>query len=151
MWSSGHVDHMGETDGELSQVGETDVWFTETTFEDVDEDVGLIGLLLEETNFTMRGLIIDVIRHDGAAPSGPGRVICDDSEPLPLMVDPNVTTVYEAGETEGDFDVYLARPPFSGNVTIVIDPNNYGGWGEGQLEDKDIELLQGVEPDNQVT
>ncbi|MHC4214597.1 MAG: hypothetical protein ACYSWP_14640, partial [Planctomycetota bacterium] len=142
---------------EIEEGGEgTGVWVLEGTFENVPEGTGVIGMQFERDeggSSTMTGLIFDVIRHFGPAPTtGPGRVICDDTEPLPLIVDPNVMVVYEEGETRGDFDVYLARPPFGGTVTVVVDPNGgNGGWGEGQLEDKDIKLLAGDENDNQVT
>ena len=163
----GRIDPRSELAGEFVPIEEegepTGMWVMEGTFTPDNLEVGempkpgekaLIGFFCEEAaNNTMTGLIIDVIRHDGDAPTtGPGRVICDPTEPLPFLVDPNIMIVYETDETRGDFDVYLARPPFSGTVTVVVDPNGgNGGWGEGQNEDKDIELLKGVGPDNQIT
>ncbi|GAH18441.1 unnamed protein product, partial [marine sediment metagenome] len=44
-----------------------------------------------------------------------------------LQVDPNVMTVYEEGETEGDFTVALTSQPGSGTtVNVAIDPNAEG-------------------------
>jgi len=159
----GRTDPRAELGGEFVEVEGTDVWVMEGTFDPYKLEEGfempepgeraLIGFQCEEAILnTMTGMIIDVIRHEGPAPtSGPGRVICDDSPVLPLLIDPNVMVVYEDGETQGDFDVVLLSPPFSGAVTVVVDPNGHGGWGEGQLEDKDIKLLAGDENDNQVT
>ena len=160
----GRTDPRAELGGEFVEVEGTDVWVMEGTFDPYKLEEGfempepgekaLIGFQCEEAILnTMTGMIIDVIRHEGPAPTdGPGRVICDDSPVLPLLIDPNVMVVYEEGETQGDFDVVLLSPPFSGAVTVVVDPNDgYGGWGEGQDEDKDIKLLAGDENDNQVT
>jgi hypothetical protein len=165
------ADYRAEVPGTFEQVGETDVYVMEETFYPGRADMlgdgvpppdekAIIGIVCEleeqDPRYTMKGMIIDVIRHFGITPptTGPGRVICDDSPVLPLLVDPNVMTVYEDADrvTRGDFDVKLARAPFSGNVTIVVDPNGgNGAWGEGQDEDKDIELLAGSGPDNKAT
>ena len=152
VWSKHRDEPRMEGGCDFEEFEETGVHVAEYTFEDIPEQIDRIGVILEDATFTMTGLIIDVLRHPGPAPtSSPGRVICDDSPVLPVVVDPNVMLVYETDETQGDFDVSLLRPPFGGTVTIVVDPNGYGGWGEGQDEDKDIELLAGVGPDNQVT
>ena len=128
----------------------------EATFKDVDPVIDRVGVLFElegGLHFIMTGMIFDVIRHYGDAPTtGPGRVICDDTPPLPIIIglDPNAMLLYEVDETESAFHVSLARSP-SSIVTVVVDPNGYGGYNEGGPSDKDIELLAGVGPDNEVT
>ncbi|MHC4214616.1 MAG: hypothetical protein ACYSWP_14735 [Planctomycetota bacterium] len=74
----------------------------------------------------------------------------------PILIDPNVMTVYETDETEGDFTVALKFPPVGqgspGNpagtpisVEIIVDPNGFGGGSA------DITLLDGSGPNNRVT
>jgi len=82
----------------------------------------------------------------------------------PIAVDPNVMTVYETGETQGDFDVSLNFPPVGqgpGNegtpytITVEIDPNGGNGdWGASAAGERDIVLLAGSDPcttDNTIT
>jgi hypothetical protein len=76
----------------------------------------------------------DAIDAGGTCPS----VICDI--PNPIIIDPNVMTVYEEGETEGDFGVSLRNEPPSGHtITVTVDPNN------GNPSD-DIMLIGGSGP-----
>ncbi len=64
--------------------------------------------------------------------------------PNPILIDPNVMTVYEEGETEGDFGVSLRNQPPSGDtITITVDPNN-GGPSE------DITLIGGSGPNGSI-
>ena len=64
--------------------------------------------------------------------------------PNPIIINPNVMTVYEEGETEGDFDVSLVNQPPSGHtITVTVDPNN-GGPSE------DITLVGGSGPNGSV-
>jgi len=54
--------------------------------------------------------------------------------PNPIIIDPNVMTVYETDETEGDFTVCLRNEPSAGaTVTVVIDPNGGPGGGNPDL------------------
>jgi len=65
--------------------------------------------------------------------------------PNPIIINPNVMTVYEEGETEGDFDVSLRNQPPSGDtITITVDPNN-GGPSE------DIALIGGSGPNGSIS
>jgi hypothetical protein len=66
-------------------------------------------------------IVIDTICYPGAEPpDGPGR----EEIPSPIVIDPNVMTVYETGGTEGDFGVSLANEPEPGEtVTVTVDPN----------------------------
>jgi hypothetical protein len=103
-----------------------------------------------EDPITVTGLIIDVLRHDGGAPiSGPGRSICVGGS-RPIIIDPNVMTVYETDETEGDFTVRLRNePPAGETITVTVDPNGAGNsWNE------DIRLLgvdNPLDPNNTIT
>ena len=72
----------------------------------------------------------------------------------PIVIDPNVMTVYETDETEGDFAVGLKfpavkqAPPDEGTpvtVDFVVDPNGGGG------PSPDIDFLDGVGGMDQVT
>ncbi|MHC5061342.1 MAG: hypothetical protein ACYTFK_09700, partial [Planctomycetota bacterium] len=64
--------------------------------------------------------------------------------PDPIIITPNVMTVYEEGETEGDFGVSLGNQPPSGDtITVTVDPNN-GGPSE------DIALVGGSGPNGSV-
>jgi len=82
-------------------------------------------------------IVIDTICYPGyEPPDGQGR----DVVPAPILVDPNVMTVYETDETEGDFDVSMRNPmePET-SVTVTIDPNS-----------DDITLI-GSAPDGTIT
>jgi len=84
------------------------------------------------------GLIVDVIVHDTEEPpSGERESECFvySGPKNPLVVDPNVLTVYETGETVGDFDVSLKFPPVKQGdpgegspytLTVTVDPNAAG-------------------------
>jgi len=61
-----------------------------------------------------------------------------------LDIDPNVMTVFEAGETIGDFDVSLWCEP-TGVVTVTVDPNNGNGPND------DLTLIGGSGPQNRIT
>ena len=72
----------------------------------------------------------------------------------PILIDPNVMTVYETDETEGDFAVGLKfpavkqAPPDEGTpvtVDFVVDPNGGGG------PSPDIDFLDGVGGMDRVT
>ena len=84
----------------------------------------------------------------------------------PLLIDPNVMTVYETDETEGDFTVSLKFPPVGqgspGNpggapisMEITVDPNGYltqAGQVRGGGGNADIILLGSSDPcDNRIT
>jgi len=63
-----------------------------------------------------------------------------------LQVDPNVMTVYEEGETEGDFTVALTSQPGSGTtVNVAIDPS-----AEGPGLNDDFVLIGAIEGDPNV-
>ena len=80
----------------------------------------------------------------------------------PLRVDPNTMLVYETGETTSNFTIQLKFPPVGQGgpgspqgtpyeITVLIDPNGgNGGWDEGPIKEKDIQLLDTVLPDNQI-
>ena len=45
----------------------------------------------------------------------------------PIIIDPNVMTAYEDGETKGDFGVSLRNePPPGATITVTVDPNDGG-------------------------
>jgi hypothetical protein len=85
--------------------------------------------------------IPDAVDAGGTCPS----VICVIPIRNPIIIDPNVMTVYEEGETEGDFGVSLRNEPPSGDmITITVDPNN------GNPSD-DIMLIGGSGPIGSIT
>jgi len=63
----------------------------------------------------------------------------------PIKVDPNVMTVYETDETEGNFTVALRFPPLGQeplskatdgtpiSMEIIVDPNGFGGGGSPDI------------------
>ncbi|HIJ71533.1 MAG TPA: hypothetical protein HPP87_09260, partial [Planctomycetes bacterium] len=124
-------------------------------------DAGMVGLggFIQGDEFDeagdrrYTGLIVDVIVHDTPTPPAGGPRISACFEPPVFIIDPNVMTVYETGETEGDFVVSMYNPiPAGETVTVTVDPNSgNGGWGEGSDSDKDIQLIGGQGADNQIT
>ena len=175
IWASGKEDFAGEiATNAVEDPPGSGVWVQEATFTPTTggvqswfADEGNIIGVLNGGPFTMTGMIIDVIRHDGDAPSsGPGRDLCGGGGPEnPFAIDPNVMLVYETGETEGNFTVALKKPPvgqgFPGNpggtpisVEIIVDPNGYltqAGELRGGGGNPDLTLLGGSGPDNRIT
>ena len=123
------------------------VWIQEGTFTPDTPGVktgfsdpgNVIGILNVGT-FTVTGMIIDVIRHDGDAPtSGPGRDICGYAAPA-IDVDSNDLPIYEPqdpgappvfGPTDGQLLVSLAWQPGEPTypaftATVTVDPNTEG-------------------------
>jgi hypothetical protein len=167
IWASGKEDFAGEmATNAVEDPPGSGVWVQEGTFtpstggvQSWFGDAGNIIGILNGGPFTMTGMIIDVIRHDGDAPtSGTGRDICVGGGPEnPIAIDPNVMLVYETGETEGDFTVSLKFPPEGqgapGNpdgtpftVNIIVDPNGFDGGGNS-----DITLIGGSGPHNRIS
>jgi hypothetical protein len=89
-------------------------------------------------------VVFDSVCYDGdEPPAGPGR--SGGGVPNPIIIDPNVMTVYETDETEGDFTVRLRNEPLAGaTITVTVDPNN-GGPSE------DITLLGSTDPNGTIT
>ena len=159
VWASDGAGGKGDFAGEMATNTFEDpegsgVWVQEGTFTSATPGVqpwfadegNIIGVLNGGT-FTITGIIIDVIRHDGDAPtSGPGRDICGGgSLPNPILIDPNVMLVYETGETVGDFGASLLNePPAGATITITVDPNA-GGPSE------DITLIGGSGVNGSIT
>ena len=156
IWASGKEDFAGEmATNAVEDPPGSGVWVQEGTFtpdtpgvQSWFADEGNIIGILNGGPFTMTGMIIDVIRHNGDAPtSGPGRDICGVGLPNPIIIDPNVMTVYETGETEGDFGVSLRNePPVGATITITVDPNT-----EGDGPSEDITLFGGDPCDGSIT
>jgi hypothetical protein len=136
------------------------------TIPNIEEDTVLIGDTLN-TEFPagegvepLIGCVDDVGIYDQAltqpevaAVMSEGFICCCCPHRF-LSVDPNTMTVYETGETEGDFSVSLGYPPLkqgppnegtSVTVDFLIDP--YVGLGPND----DIILIDGIGPENQVT
>jgi hypothetical protein len=73
-----------------------------------------------------------------------GQICAAAPLPNPITITPNVMTVHEEGETEGDFDVSLVNQPPSGDtITVTVAPNN-GGPSE------DIILIGGSGPNGSI-
>ena len=146
LWDTGHIDiGAGIPTTAVEDPPESGVWVQEGTF--TPDTPGLASpAYLDEGNliginnvgsFTIIGMIIDVIRHDGNAPtSGPGRYICGYSKPA-ITVDSNDLPVYEPydsggppvlGPTDGQLLVSLAWQPGDPcypafTATVTVDPN----------------------------
>jgi hypothetical protein len=146
LWDGGRIDiGAGMPTTAVEDPAESGVWVQEGTFTPDTPglkdsgylDAGNIIGINNVGTFTITGMIIDVIRHDGDAPtSGPGRYICGFSEPA-IAVDSNDLPVYEPqdpcgppvlGPTDGQLLVSLAWQP--GEPTypafaaeVVVDPN----------------------------
>jgi hypothetical protein len=148
IWASGKEDFAGEmATNAVEDPPGSGVWVQEGTFTATTggvqpwfADAGNIIGILNGGPFTMTGMIIDVIRHDGDAPtSGPGRTICGYAAPA-IAVDSNDLPVHEPqdaggppllGPTEGQLLVSLAWQPGDPcypnfTATVTVDPNTEG-------------------------
>jgi hypothetical protein len=103
--------------------------------------VSIIG-----SHHEIEGVILDVLVHNGDAPDIGDRASICFVQPV-FVVDPNVVTVYEEGETEGDFDVSLYTQPETGDtITVTVDPNSTGGG-----PNEDLILFGGNPTDGSIT
>jgi len=95
-------------------------------------------------------VIVDTICYEGASPpDGPGR--SGGGVPNPIIIDPNVMTVYETDETRGDFDVSLRNePPAGATITVTVDPNAEDSLNSGGPSE-DIKLLGSTDPNGTIT
>jgi len=121
------------------------VWVLEGTHIAPPAGTEYVGVYIwAEEPITVTGLIIDVLRHDGDAPTtGPGRNLCGSVAPAIAVVDAN--DIYEpydagpppgpppAGPTSDKMLVSLPAVPYAANtITVIIDPNLEGA---GKHED----------------
>ncbi|MHC4500687.1 MAG: hypothetical protein ACYS21_16440, partial [Planctomycetota bacterium] len=155
LWDNGRIDiGAGMPTTAVEDPAESGVWVQEGTFtpetpglkDPAYLDAGNIIGINNVGTFIITGMIIDVIRHDGDAPtSGAGRDICGYSKPA-IAVDSIDIPVYEPndvggpplmGPTEGQLLVSLAWQPGEDpcypndpchyaaefTATVVVDPN----------------------------
>ena len=128
-----------------------DGYYTFTADFTYTEDVKYIGAVIFGAEFTMQGIIVDAVIHysDDGVPEGEARSSCV-ADLSPISIDPNVMTVYETDETQGDFGVSLLNePPAGATITVTVDPN-----GNGDSWNEDIRLLgvtNPLDPNNTVT
>ncbi len=95
-------------------------------------------------------VVFDTICYPGAEPpDNPGREVVVS----PIIIDPNVSTVYETDETEGNFDVSLRnQPPPGATITIRVDPNSIArADGPEGGPSEDIILIGGSLVDGSIT